>query len=230
MREHAMAYAAAGIPVIPLWGITADGVCSCAKGSDCTSAGKHPRYTQWQAATANPGAIGNYFGRYEASGVPANIGLRLIDCGLAVIDVDSADGADALEDLVSAEELDAMPCANSGRGVHYYVKTDRRPGTIAPGLELKSENVVAPPSLAAGGRVRSWVAGRTLRSVADAPALPESITRLLGARTPIRSGGSHRSSAAPSVLVGPSSDFVRRVLLDRGMAEQLVNKYFPVVA
>jgi len=47
MMDAALKYAEANIPVIPLHWICEDGSCSCKKGQQCDSKGKHPLYTGW---------------------------------------------------------------------------------------------------------------------------------------------------------------------------------------
>lgn len=226
MTRAAVAFAQIGVPVIPLWGIDEDGHCTCERGAECTSQGKHPRWSGWQSATSNPGAVLNYFDAFARKGTPANIGLRLIDVGLAVIDVDSAEGAEALAGLVGDDELAQMPCAMTARGVHYYVRTSKAPGIIAPGLEVKSENVVAPPSLCAGGLVRSWAAGRELTSVDAVPCMPLSINRMLSTREHVYRGERRSGSAgAVSVSILPSAEVIAQMLVKSGVPVDLVRKH-----
>jgi hypothetical protein len=40
--EYAKFYAKKGLHVFPVYWITDEGICSCKKGSECTSPGKHP--------------------------------------------------------------------------------------------------------------------------------------------------------------------------------------------
>lgn len=226
MREAAVRFAAMGIPAIPLWGITEDGACSCSQGHECKSAGKHPRWPGWQKAAANTAAADGYFAFFGRSDTPANIGLRLMACGLAVIDVDSEEGAELLEDLVGDEDLAAFPAAETSRGVHYFVRTALRPGLIGPGLELKSENVVAPPSMNPDGSTRQWVPGRELLSIAQVPQIPDAVADRLTARaafsdTPRRG----RSSAGAASVSLFSNETIARMLLDRGVSEALVTKH-----
>ena len=47
MMDAALKYAEANIPVMPLHWICEDGSCSCKKGQQCDSKGKHPLYTGW---------------------------------------------------------------------------------------------------------------------------------------------------------------------------------------
>lgn len=222
MRDEAVNYARMGIPTIPLWGVTESGACSCRRGVNCTSPAKHPRFPEWQKVSANPFVADGYFSFFDRTQTPANLGLRLIACGLAVIDVDSAEGAELLEDLVDQDTLRAMPAARTGRGMHYYVRTSRRPGSIGPGLEIKSENVVAPPSRIAGGGVREWLPGRELVDMNAVPPLPRSLTSRMTA-----SEGSARTTSAgePRGLSIISNETVARMLLDRGVSEELVNKH-----
>jgi hypothetical protein len=227
IAAEAVRYAAAGIPVIPLHGIDRLGDCTCPRGVDCTSPGKHPRWPGWQTMTADPVATAGAFSNIEAAGGAANIGLRLCAVGLAVLDIDSMDGAAALEDLVDDQFLRTAPCAKTGRGVHYYVRTDRRPGTIAPGLELKSENVVAPPSLVAGGKPRAWMAGRALGDLGDVPALPMEVAELLVTRRAITDDGTrdHGATGSPRVSIIPPLEWFAAALLDRGVPEELVARH-----
>jgi hypothetical protein len=226
MREEAVRYAALGIPVIPLWGITDDGECSCNKAGACTSPGKHPRWPGWQKTSANTFVADGYFSFFEESNTPANIGLRLIEAGLAVIDVDSEEGADLLEDLVAPDVLAQMPAARTGRGMHYFIRTNRRPGTIGPGLEIKSENVVAPPSRHADGGVREWLPGRGLVSLDQVPQLPGVLSKRLVAG---ESGSTTRTGTRQSESTGSitiiSWETIAKMLLDRNVPEELVNKH-----
>jgi len=172
--------------------------------------------------TADPDATEATFAHLQREGHPANIGLRLRAIGLAVIDVDSSDGADALEDLVSHADLEQMPCAVTARGVHYFVRTEDGPGLLAPGLEIKSENVVAPPSLMPSGVTRSWVAQRELVSLTDVPPLPAALASLLRTRDGARTSG-QRPHYTQSPLL--SADRLATMLLDRGVPEHLVQKH-----
>ena len=55
MKEEALRYAAAGIPVFPLHWIKKDGNCSCRLGAMCQAKGKHPRIKNWgEDASTDP--------------------------------------------------------------------------------------------------------------------------------------------------------------------------------
>lgn len=54
----ALEYAAAGIAVLPLWSVRADGSCRCRDGADCPKPAKHPYHPGWQnSASSNPGTV-----------------------------------------------------------------------------------------------------------------------------------------------------------------------------
>ena len=55
--DYALAFARAGMPVIPLYTALKPGVCSCGK-TDCTSVAKHPRTKSWKDdKSVDPGDI-----------------------------------------------------------------------------------------------------------------------------------------------------------------------------
>jgi hypothetical protein len=54
LAAWARAYAAAGLPVFPLYEVLADGRCACPAGGGCSSPGKHPRLPRgFHAATSD---------------------------------------------------------------------------------------------------------------------------------------------------------------------------------
>jgi hypothetical protein len=194
MRAAGLAYAAAGLPVVVLHGVTTSGACTCPKGSGCESAGKHPRWSGWQKhATANADLLA---GTLDALPGPYNLGLRLVGTGLAVIDIDSPAGARTL-DATIGDALDQTPAATTRRGRHLYVRTDLTPCALAPGLELKAENVVCPPSRNPDGTARGWLPGRALTDVHPLP-LPEALAAL---RRPPSAPG-----ALPAMRMRPGED------------------------
>jgi hypothetical protein len=224
MIDDAVGYVQMGIPVILLHGISSEGACGCARGHECTSAGKHPVSTGWQNQGDDPYAVEQAFAAYrDRHGFDANVGLRLRAVGLAVLDVDSAAGEEALAELVYADDLEEMPMAHTARGTHYFVVTDRAPGAIAPGLELKSENVVAPPSVTQSGEVRAWETGRELESLDRVPALPDSVLEAMSARRP--SSGGSGGHATPYLLGLVTEDMIERMLVRKGLtAEEFIEK------
>src|SRR2546422_330157 len=83
--EAALSYAARGWQVIPLHDVTR-GQCSCEKGRDCESPGKHPRVPDWphKATTKTP-----TLRTWWRQSPQANVGIVPgQESGLAIIDVD----------------------------------------------------------------------------------------------------------------------------------------------
>lgn len=160
-EKHALAYAAKGFSVLPLWFPSKEGVCPC--GTDCkNSRGKHPigelAPNGVDSATRDVRTIAQWF----QSDYRLNIGIA---CGplpngktLIVFDVDSTEIAQALlrPEIGLADET---AVAVSARGCHIYVYTDadvtthtlyrvgvdHKQGKIG---EIRSQGayVVAPPS------------------------------------------------------------------------------------
>ncbi|HWH15306.1 MAG TPA: bifunctional DNA primase/polymerase [Miltoncostaeaceae bacterium] len=187
MADAARAYAAAGYHVIPLHGIT-NGACTCRAGARCESAGKHPRWSGWQGEAdrngANPDFVGGLFTRSVL-----NLGLRGLGHGCAVLDGDTPDAVAELERLAGAGgPLAGAPVATTRRGLHVYVATAVAPGEIRPGLELKSENIVAPPSINPDGTVREWWPGRSILDCSPVP-LPSELRPKGASRIDRATGG-----------------------------------------
>jgi hypothetical protein len=162
--EYALEYAAQGIAVFPLHTVF-DDICSCRKGSECKSKGKHPR---WHRADL-PNGVDN------ASTDPAQIKIwweRWKDANLAIamggehrliaLDSDPRNGGDAsVCDLAEAhgnDWFDTYTVRTGGNGNHFLyrlphgVEVHRK--DIAPGVDVKAAGgyLVAPPSVHASGR------------------------------------------------------------------------------
>jgi hypothetical protein len=137
MLEHALAYARAGLPVIPL-GVRGK-VPACSRGKD--------------DATTDPDVITAWWqenARY-------NIGVRP-PSGVIVLDIDPRNGG-------TVEQLGAIPetwCARTGgKGLHLWFRY-REPvrGALdgATGVDIKSSGgyLVMPPSVHPSGRRYEW--------------------------------------------------------------------------
>jgi hypothetical protein len=139
--KHAIAYARRGFLVFPCHNIDTDGECSCGK-LQCASAGKHPRYKDWQKdATLDEAQIRRWWSEYPDS----NIGVA---CGakskLTVLDVDGQTGRDTLRQLeLDNGELPETPIALTGSGgAHYYFLHSPGVGNavrFAPGLDIRTD-------------------------------------------------------------------------------------------
>jgi hypothetical protein len=200
--EHAVAYARARQPVLPLHWPTPDG-CSCRR-PDCPSPAKHPLTDHGKDdATTDVKKIGTWWAIWPQ----ANIGLRPVD-GIVVLDVDPRHGgATALAALLDepGRTLPHTLTANTGGGgLHiWYRCPGPYRGQLAPGVDVKSASgyVVAPPSVHISGRPYTWA---TAVDIAPAPAWLRTLLR----RAPAPTGG------RPLHVVGGRADdgLVRTVI------------------
>ena len=206
LGEAAAAYTAFGLKVFPLHGIVADSRtgelrCSCAKGSSCSSPGKHPlaRLAPHGSHDATPETIvvaewwqkAPYANVAIATGTPIGGGRP---SRLGVVDVDAGhNGFASLRALVVATPgakdawaaMRAAPkVATGGGGAHFYVVSDERAnfagaaGTDREGVDFRGSGgyVVAPPSRHISGARYRWVI--PLES-ATMPALPDPLAEWL---------------------------------------------------
>lgn len=159
-RDSALLYAGLGWPVVPLHTIDHEGHCTCGK-ADCSSPAKHPKTRNGlKDATTDVEQIKKWWPKEAA--LPSNIGIVTGGrSGLVVIDVDGDEGFEALgEERV--EDLKDAPCVRTGRGNHYYFKSDvpmkTKPGFVNK-VDIKAEGgyVLVPPSLHANGRRYEWL-------------------------------------------------------------------------
>ena len=159
----AVAYAAAGLPVLPLH-VPFDGVCSCG-ASGCRSPGKHPRLRDGlKGATSDVAMVAEWWLRWPGANVGICTGAR---SGLLVLDVDvEHGGVAALEALVRERgPLPKTPEAwTGGGGRHYYflhpgVSVRNSAGRLGDGLDVRGDggDVVAAPSLHVTGRPYRWI-------------------------------------------------------------------------
>jgi putative DNA primase/helicase len=176
--------AAAGWWLVELWGVREDGGCSCSKGKDCPTPGKHPVKKSWQdAATNNEEHVLSW----GDSGEPRNIGLLLGPrSGIIDVEFDSDEGKRFAEDL----RLDEIktPTYRSSRSVHRLFKWDSGlpPAAVRKvrGLEVRiggggaAAQSVAPPSKHHSGVVYAWLPGLS-PDEAEVQELPERLAAML---------------------------------------------------
>jgi hypothetical protein len=160
LRSEALAYAAAGIPVLPLH-TPRPGGCSCRRPA-CDRSGKHPRWhprlitAGLHHASTDPAVVDLWWSTWP----DANIGLRT---GLVVdvCDVDSDAGVRAVAGVLG-EAARALPTVRTGSGGwHLYVASTGYGNRVAilPGVDWRGAGgyIVAPPSVHACGRPYTWI-------------------------------------------------------------------------
>lgn len=179
MLDHALAYAKAGMPVIPLHGVLTDGTCTCGTAK-CHSPGKHPRTKNGlKDATTDPRKIRKWWGqsRWPNASI-GGVGGRYL-----CLDIDAnKDGFDSLGRLIEAH----APLPDTGvvatgaygelRGQHYWFRVPEEheiPGSragVRTGIDIRCAGgyAVLPPSQHASGVCYEWTVPFT--EVTDAPA------------------------------------------------------------
>ena len=162
MLEYALAYAQAGIPVFPVYGIQA-GKCTCGK-SECSSVGKHPLTPNGlKDATTDEKQIQRWF----ANHLFLNIGMITGSVsGLWVLDVDPRHkGNDSLQKLMekhgSLPETLTVQTGGGGRHLFFLVPEEltlKNRANIKEGLDVRGEGgyVVAAPSFHMSGKRYQW--------------------------------------------------------------------------
>lgn len=210
----ALAYAAAGWPVLPVHTPTQAGGCSCGQ-PECRAIGKHARIRDWpHRASTNVTVITRWWRRWP----DANVGV--LTGTIVVLDVDGPDGAQALRELQLAHApLPPTRCATTARGAHLYFCADTHllscsAAQLGPGLDVRARGgyVIAPPSRHATGHRYRWANTHAL-----AP-LPPWLAGLLTPSEPDEPA----PRALPRAANAPGQDRAARYLqaaLDREIAE-----------
>jgi hypothetical protein len=164
LRQAALAYAACGWQVLPLWWPAATGRCACGM-PDCDSAGKHPIHRLVPHGLHDASSRLDTVARWWQSAPCANLGIRTgAASGLVVVDVDGRAGRLALRALVASRPRLQVCWARTGSGWHAYFAHPDTPvpnsaRRLGEGLDVRGDGgyVVAPPSRHASGRLYRWV-------------------------------------------------------------------------
>jgi hypothetical protein len=142
----ALGLAEQGFGIFPVWSATAEGVCKCPKGGECTSPAKHPISGHgFQDSTTDPDRIRTFM----AAGSEPNYGVRPPE-GITVLDIDGPD-VERLADLPATMRV------KTANGYHAYYDTEGLPingqllGVVT--RTHKSGYVLGPGSVHASGYV-----------------------------------------------------------------------------
>jgi hypothetical protein len=202
MLEWALNYAARGLYIMPLHE-PVDGGCTCQRGKDCPTPGKHPRLRAWEAeASRDPETIRAWWRQWPS----ANIGLAVGRSDLYVVDVDTRKGGgqawNRIAETNGRELLDTCRHVTGGvddqgnPGMHFIFQmpTPRRHNTasiIAEGIDTRGDGgmIVLPPSLHQSGRRYAVVSGRDLWTSAPKPLPPFLIALEEASKNRIAPGG-----------------------------------------
>lgn len=198
LRDSALRYAEAGIPVFSVHHPTEEG-CSCGD-EECESPGKHPATANgFKDATTDRDQIEQWWDEMPEANIGVPTGQR---SGVGVLDVDGPEGEDELGALeLEHSELPETIRAATGKGEHVYFalpddcEIGNSVGELGEGLDVRADGgyVVVPPSQHASGRRYEWLDG----SPADGePApLPDWLHRLLTSDTEERGDTPTRTGA-----------------------------------
>lgn len=167
LTNSAIAYAALGFRVIPVYGVNEDGSCQCG-AAICKAIGKHPIAHGWQKrAVTPPEDVAKDRGRHP----DANIGLAMGPCSLGYlvcIDIDKADAWDELCTSLNTRIPDTLE-SRSGRGRHLFFVaaphhdlkrlTNRCLSGALAGIDVRAAGgqVLAAPSRHKSGTQYAWV-------------------------------------------------------------------------
>ncbi len=178
MLKNALAFAALGWRVLPLYEIGPDGQCTC--GKECKSPGKHPRTTTGvKGASTDQGDIRAWWSLHPQSNIGIATGAA---SDLLVLDIDTkeahgVDGVGSWANLLATNGAIPMTYAvqTGSGGRQIYFRYPKGSGitigasVLAPGIDHRGEGgyVVAPPSNHASGGVYETILDA---SPAEAPA------------------------------------------------------------
>lgn len=168
-QEWALAYAAQGWRVLPIWGVDEAGRCRCGS-DDCTTKnrGKHPVTSLAPhgalSATSNTATIKKWFATFEQH----NIGIATgPESNLTVVDVDVGEGKCGTESwrLLNeghAEPVTLMATTGSG-GMHvlfpYHADIPGKNNVLGPNIDVKNKGgyIVVCPSRHRSGGSYAWL-------------------------------------------------------------------------
>lgn len=177
LLEHALQYARMGWSVVPGHQVLR-GRCTCKKGKECDSPGKHPRiaWTEFQERKATEEEIRQWWTRWPRASICVITGAV---SGIIVLDIDGPEGVRALKD--GKYSVDATVISKTGGGGWHYVYL--HPGgdcrnfaskigaTILPKVDFRGDGglIIAPPSMHKSGNRYEWQAGPDMIDPAPAP-------------------------------------------------------------
>jgi hypothetical protein len=160
-------WASKGFSVVPVHYVLDDGSCSCSRGSECESPGKHPapsRWVKYQKECANIDQLEMWFeGRFKDYNIGVVTGV--VSGNVFAVDVDIAEGKagqDTLDDLCMAN--DDLPVTFEQRtgsgGKHIFLRAPEGQTVITgknvlgDGVDTRGEGgfVVVAPSNHKSGR------------------------------------------------------------------------------
>jgi hypothetical protein len=195
--DAALAYAAFGLRIVPLYTASSIGVCSCGR-TGCKTPGKHPRLDEWpKLASTDEVTIRAWWTTWSDANVGVAMGHGLVD-----IEVDPRHGGD--EHILAVEKVlgelpDTVTWISGGGGAHRLYRVPdqvsvRNATSIAreliglgkehsSGIDVRGDGglAVMPPSLHESGALYRW--GTLYPGSIDIAPIPERWLEYLTTRT-----------------------------------------------
>lgn len=148
------AYLARGWRPVPLHHVLEGGVCSCRRGVDCTSQGKHPIYENWQKLLLTEHTLRRVLDMRPQM----NLGIATgAPSGFWALDVDDTDAMRALQDEYGMLPAVFQQTGSGGWHFLFDMPGDFEPtnsaGRLPAGIDVRGTGgqIVVPPSVSAKG-------------------------------------------------------------------------------
>jgi putative DNA primase/helicase len=169
MLDAALTYASLGWYIFPIYPLK-NRICSCPKGHECKSPGKHPIAKFCPAGLKNAQAAPAIISHWWKVEPKANIGIVTGSVNnLFVVDIDTKhDGDEHLKEFEKTHGSilpdDYTGCVKTGSGgYHYYYRYPKNQACknkagLITGLDIRADGgyVVAPPSKHYSGGTYEW--------------------------------------------------------------------------
>jgi hypothetical protein len=195
----ALAYAAAGLPVVPLFEPDGRGGCVCGT-QDCRRPGKHPRNRGGLSnASTDAGTVAAWWRRWPSANIGGLTGVVFDIC-----DVDSAEGIAAVTPLLGACH-GLAPLVRTGSGGWHLLFQPTGLGNrvrFLPGTDWRGQGgyVVLPPSLHATGQRYEFVRQADGELPSVPPALLNTLAPAIQPRVALPPAVARRSGYGPAAL------------------------------
>jgi hypothetical protein len=132
--------------------------CSCGKGIECHSIGKHPLFGYKSIDASNYVKYKGFYLRIFKGDLNLNIGFKVI--GFSVLDIDNKNNGDkSLVNLLAESdiEMNDVTSVNCSNGRHIYTSNTNlknTAGVLGEGLDIRSDGgfVIAPGSVHKSGK------------------------------------------------------------------------------
>lgn len=171
LASWALAYAAAGVPIVPLFTPLPDGSCSCRR-ADCRRIGKHPRTPNGLTdASTKLDTVAAWWTRWPDANIGGVTGVVFDVC-----DVDGSHGVVAVRDVLDQASHGRAPLVRTGGGGWhlFFAPTGHgNRGKMLPDVDWRGAGgyVVLPPSLHVSRHRYAWARGAQLLPSVPAPLL-----------------------------------------------------------